>query len=785
MMLSIRAADKSGKLFINILLVLLAAAMLLVAGCGNVPGASDDTGGTSATGTSSSLNGTLAECLSCHSDAANPAGLNVVTGDSDASKATGEGWLSGPHANYEDSPTYLGSPPYAPWLSSSCHVCHDRQGDGLVIDDYAEKSGSTAVGEVERPVVGCTSCHGSGDEHFGVGDVEFKEPGAERCGQCHNDDFPHVGSKPAGDRIFEDFASSVHNVSANSNIYNAGGLPQSACSRCHTDEGAKKYKDTPYFMLFGRYETLPYSDVQCRTCHDAHNPSKLLKEAGTNSYGEAASAQYMTCTNCHMDQGMIHGVTSDHSWGPQGLGNFDASEIIYDTHFDINSTEGIEGYILDPSNPDVCIECHNVHSADITINEQWARSGHGGYILDIKERAFLNTSDADPAVAKANAYNILNGTDQYGAQRDDDTDEFYTPAWVHYDFKNRSNGGCIRCKTATGYREFANDPVGFDAAATYYVNSTSPGKFFATGSQKELLYCWACHTSSSGALRDPLDVAGVSFLNVIGSDYTNPAGRIANVPDAGGSNVCMACHSGRETGDNIKANFTDATIVGNNFGEFSPHYLSAGGMLYRLTGYEYQASGDYDNDSWFAHNRIGIDISGTGSNGPCVGCHMRSDEGHTFEATIRDATNITNIPAFGQACSVCHIGEASLIDTMNTLHGGFLNAIAVLDGKLSAAGIIYDNHAYPYFFNPGPHIFPNAFTAWPDMDTMGAAFNLALLDHEPGAYAHNSLYTKRLLFDSIDYLEDGVSPPDGNISFSYFGVANTSGYIYLNNGVRP
>ncbi len=756
-------------------------ALFVFAGCGDAPSSSGDSSGTPATGSyaDTSLNNTLAECLSCHSDSANPAGLNVVTGDSAVSKAAQEGWLSSSHANYETAPTYLGMPPYAPWLASPCLECHDPQEDGRTIDDYADSSGNTGVGITERPVVGCASCHGSGDEHFGAGDVEFIKPGAERCGLCHNDDFPH--SSEAGDRIYEDFASSIHNSSVNSNILNAGGLPQAACGKCHTDEGARKYRDTPYYLLFGQYEALPYSDVQCRTCHDAHNPSLLLKEAGTNSYGEAASAQYMTCTNCHMDQAMIHGVESEYSWGPQpypfsaGVGNFDSSEIIYDTHFDINSTSGIEGYILDPSNPDVCIECHNVHSADITRNEQWARSAHGGHILDIKERAFLNTSDADPAIANANAYNILNGTDQYGAQRDDDTDEFYTPAWVQMDFKVFAGGSCLRCKTSTGFREFANDPVGFSGFRTM-------GKFYATGSQKELLYCWACHTSSSGALRDPLYVAGVSFSNVIASEYVDPPGRIANVPDAGGSNICMSCHSGRTTGAEIQANETDVSINGQAFGNFSAHYLSAGGTLFRLTGYEYLASSQYDDYSWFAHDRIGIDISGTGSNGPCVGCHMRSDESHSFEATIRNATSITNIPAFDQTCSACHNDEATLITDMNSLYDGFEEALDVLKTKLEANMALIVNTSYPYYWQSGSP--GNAFTAWPDLPTLGAAFNYNLIHHhEEGAYVHNSRYARRLIFDSIDFLEGGASPPNGSIASAYVG--NSIAFDYLNNGVRP
>jgi hypothetical protein len=769
------------------MIIMILFLIALIAGCGDQLSTSDDSSGTAGEGSVlASGQGTLDECIGCHSDSANPAGLNIVVGDSDSAKAAGQGWLNGPHGNYEFAPNYLGMPPYAPWLSDSCLVCHDSESDGLTIGEYAESTGRTAAGEVDRPVVGCTACHGSGDEHFGIGDVEFIAPGPERCGACHNEDFPHVDShsKPAGDRIYEDFVNSPHARSNNAYIADSNGL-QAACGKCHTDEGARLYKNDPYYTLFGQYyPESEYNDVQCRTCHDAHNPSKLLKEAGTDSYGNAASSLYMSCTNCHMDKGMIHGVESAFSWGPQGypsvagVGNFDSSEIIYDTHIDWDTTEGIEGYILDPSNPDVCIECHNVHSADISINEQWARSAHGGHMLDIKERAFLNVSDADPALAKLNAYNILNGTDKYGAQGSDSSDEFSTPAFTSYDFKSAFGGSCLRCKTSTGYREFASDPVNFNSFATM-------SKFYATGTQKELIYCWACHTSSAGALRDPLDVAGVSFVNVIESQYAEPAGRIANVPDIGGSNICMSCHSARGSGADILASFTNATIGGNDFGSFTLHYLGAGGTLFRLTGFEFRPDSDYDNYSWYAHDRIGVDIPDTGENGPCVGCHMRSDESHSYEVTINDGTYITNILTYDQTCSVCHGGEDLLISSLNEKKGGFINALAVLNSVLaSSGGLDYDPDAYPYIFPAGSsHIYPNRYTAWSDIKLLGVAINLDMLKHEPGAYAHNSLYTKRLLFDSIDFLEDGASPPDGVIALSFIG--NASAYQYLNNGSRP
>jgi hypothetical protein len=41
-------------------------------------------------------------------------------------------------------------------------------------------------------------------------------------------------------------------------------------------------------------------------------------------------------------------------------------------------------------------------------------------------------------------------------------------------------------------------------------------------------------------------------------------------------------------------------------------------------------------------------------------------------------------------------------------------------------------------------------------NNMGAAFNFNLLEHDPGAYAHNRMYVKRLIYDSIDWVDDSV-----------------------------
>jgi len=39
-------------------------------------------------------------------------------------------------------------------------------------------------------------------------------------------------------------------------------------------------------------------------------------------------------------------------------------------------------------------------------------------------------------------------------------------------------------------------------------------------------------------------------------------------------------------------------------------------------------------------------------------------------------------------------------------------------------------------------------------NNMGAAFNFNLLEHDPGAYIHNRMYVKRLIYDSLDWIDD-------------------------------
>lgn len=631
------------------------------------------------------------------------------------SQALVAGYLKGKHVIHSDHITAA---------SGDCLDCHDPVGDGRTIESLLNSLDVPASG---LAAVTCEACHGAGGEHYGVGPMPDPRPDFNACGQCHSAGFYHNAYHPEGDNIVEDLMNSQH--------YNGGirgddanGDVNPKCSRCHTDEGARTYKYvqgteaelTAYFANEPLVEA--GSPIQCRTCHDPHDPTRLLRAESSS-----ASAEFNTCTNCHQTGTISANQTGDLSMPYHRSGSLPRdSRTILDTHFDNSVTATvIEGYVIDRDSDRSCRDCHNVHLANVDpdsghtktsgtlVNRQWASSAHGGKIA---ETALVN--------------GIANVT------------EAEAPAWVHYDFKSFAGGSCTRCHTATGFKALASDAANYDPAAN---------TFTATGEQREMLFCWACHTSNAGGLRDI-----PAFSNTSVATYTDPMGRVANVPDLNGSNICMACHSGRETGHALTTVPTGSLA--------NPHYLAAGGILFRTVGYEY-AGVSYENKSYFKHDDIGIDnviAPNTGSNGPCVGCHFRGDESnHTLTIINAGSAEIDN--EITNVCGNCH--GSMTVEVVEAEKAGFTNALAALDAELQGVGVYWAN-AHPYFYTvPGSTAALDRLgtaagysgVPWPnDIDIVGAAFNLNLLRHEPGAFTHNRYYTKRLIYDAIDYLQNGV-----------------------------
>lgn len=347
-----------------------------------------------------------------------------------------------------------------------------------------------------------------------------------------------------------------------------------------------------------------------------------------------------------------------------------------------------------------CTNCHNPHdmSSAIVVARQWAQSPHGDTLAG---------------------------------------------AYAAYDFKTRGSAppmstsfeaNCVRCHTSTGYLNFVRS--GFLDVHAWGLD---------TDKTKEVTGCNVCHDNGAGRSYS-YQVRAVPPARIYynySSSKTFPTVKLNDsafvYPDAGPSNVCMPCHTGRGIGRMI----AQAAALGLNFANAnSPgaHYRAAGAHLFQASGYEYDGRNYVNAD--FLHRSIGLgNTRGTGSKGPCVTCHMANGTSHHFlPVTLDGSQAITGIAS--TACAKCHDGAfmpAQTAVSLQSAKAGYAAALVVLNQIRSGKSTSTNWNS----FSPGN-----------GANTMGASFNYTLLTGEPGAFAHNPLYTKRLIYDSIDWISD-------------------------------
>lgn len=502
----------------------------------------------------------------------------------------------------------------------------------------------------------------------------------------------------------------------------------------------------------------------------ANDVGTITSAVVTSKHNTPVDPAVNNCTNCHVASGAIYknAATSIASAEYETCGSachtasslpVAAMKAINVSHFDDKTTAKIiEGYVIRATAASACRDCHASHTTDLTIQKEWAESGHAGEIASGPVQD--NITVTPPA---------------------------YSP-WAHYDWDDSTGTtsdrkSCQKCHTATGAANFLNDPARYNAANNDFSHLADWTINHKTSGQNELLYCWGCHSDAAkGKLRNP---GALNFTFREGASVSSPV--TVSFPDATHSNLCIACHAGRETGNSIKKSTADF----GNTGFINSHYLAAAGILYAKSGYEF-ANKDYRSSLGFRHDMTGINAplpASVTEKGPCVYCHMGSYANHTWK--------ITN----DESCDLCHAGAAvSLLDEGKA---GFDGAMEMFRAVLAGEGY-YFYAAHPYFYTK-PYVstyseiggcsenlpvknwqvggtskfeweLASATATAPSCvsssdttgtedtgnERMGAAYNYNLLKHEPGAFVHNSLYAKRLIFDSIDLL-DGDTNSDGNI----------------------
>ena len=466
-------------------------------------------------------------------------------------------------------------------------------------------------------------------------------------------------------------------------------------------------------------------------------------------------------------------------------------------HVDSAATPNIiEGYVIKKSNGNlVCSDCHKTEMAEVTINRQWADSAHAGHILskgvvkdETKQSPWAHYNWDDTASRK-------------------DCQQCHTAT---------GNSNFMKAQVAgTPYVAADND-------FSHLEGWTATNK---TSGQNELLYCWGCHEDvENGALLAPT-TKGITTVNWADGSYvldvttgTMIAAKLpinVTLPNRGKSNTCMGCHSGRGNIETLmgKAFTPNPTAIlfitdAATFSTPKPtatatatHYMNAGATIFNAitkVGYEFPAL-NYTNPDFFLHDSTN-----------CVACHMKSASSHSFNVVSKDATTGEMTTIKTQAtCDGCHSVPVMNATLLQLAADGYEEALTIFNAALITKGYVWTpNHPYFMFDFNGDKVLddtdkrytftdpttkvvsyhvtlPVAATEaggwkdvvnddiidskdsvvvsplWPVQGDLGAAHNYNYLHHEAGAYAHNSKYAKRLIFDSIDWL-DGDLIVDGN-----------------------
>lgn len=290
-------------------------------------------------------------------------------------------------------------------------------------------------------------------------------------------------------------------------------------------------------------------------------------------------------------------------------------------------------------------------------------------------------------------------------------------AFRHWDSEGEVPKDCAKCHSATGLSTFHKEGVNISA---------EPASGFM---------CATCHDEANWP-------ALFAFKSV-----TVPSGKALSFGEEAKDNMCIACHSGRESKSTLDRALGALGLGDDDVSDKvrfrNIHYFAAAVSLF---GTEAQGGYEYDGKTYLGKN---VHVQGFDT---CLGCH----DAHTQEVKA-------------QACAACHPvvkGAEDLAkiristddyDGDGDVTEGMAGEVAGVAERLYAAilayaegagnPITYKAYAYPYWFGADGKGYA-AFTP----KLVKAAFNYQVAMKDPGGYAHNGKYVIQLLIDSIESL---------------------------------
>ncbi|NCF68196.1 MAG: hypothetical protein GWP61_19710 [Chloroflexi bacterium] len=651
-----------------------------------------------------------------------------------------EEWANSPHNDAE-------AEAFVHWdedgeIQESCAKCHSTPG----YQDFIGADGSEA-GVVNAPAplgstVECAACHNdvtidmtsvvmpSGIELMGLGDES-------RCMQCHQGRHSTVsvnaGIEEAGlageadlDTVSEDLGfSNIH-------YYAAAATQYGTLAKGGYEYDGKTY-DSKFEHVAG-YDT-------CVDCHNPHTLEVQLDECVQCHEGLTSSEDLVNIRmvgslvdyngNGDMEEGiyaeieglreMLYGAMQSYASEVTG------TPIAYESHsypYFFIDTDGDGAASEEEAAFPNAYNAWTPRLAKAAYNYQVSlkdpgRYAHGGkYIIQLLYDSIEDMNNAIATPVDLSAANRIDHGHFAGSEE----------AFRHWDEDGAVPGRCSKCHSAAGLPLFIEQGVTIEQPHANGFN------------------CATCH--------DSLD----EYTRYVSEEVEFPSGAVLSLAldenDVEGleSNLCMNCHQGRSSANTVNARIGDIPDdeVSDALGFINIHYFAAGASLF---GSEAMGAYEYDGQEYVGRNEH------VGKFDSCVECH----DTHALEVVVED-------------CAECHDGvegpetlaniresevdydgdgdvEEGLKGEIDTMAEALLAAMQAYAAATDGVDpIVYDSHAYPYFFNDAEE----RYATWTPA-LLRAAYNYQYSQKDPGAFAHNGQYLIQVLYDALNEMGADVT----------------------------
>lgn len=656
-------------------------------------------------------------------------------------------WLTSGHADTE-------AEAFNHWnedgvVEADCAQCHSTPGyidflggDGSepgVVNNEAIPTGTTVT---------CDACHNQAAAQltsvtFPSGAVIDVENSSARCMVCHQgrSSTPNVNAALEENGALAD----MNAVAPELGFVNIHYYPAAAALYGTEAQGGYEYEGNRYAVKFGHVEGMD-------TCASCHSPHTLEVELDT-------------CTTCHEDVETPEDLRDIRMNG--SLVDFDGDGDDFEgIYYEIEGLQellyaAIQGYAAEVAGTPIVYDSHSYPyffidtdaDGEVTEGEAIYPNAFNAWTGNLLTAAYnYQMSLKDPGAFAHNApyyigllydsiqtlnANISEPVDMEFAQRNpsghfDSTAE----AFRHWDEDGEVPGSCARCHSAEGL------PMWLANNATIAVEPSSA------------LACSTCH--------DDL----VEFTTYVVDEVTFPSGVKASFGEGEEDNLCLACHQGRES--TVSVNRAIGSLgddeVGENLGFRNVHYFAAGATLF---GGETQGAYQFADREYVGRNVHVEDEVATCSD--CHDSHRQELDLDTCTDCHEDVESVEDVRLLRvsddpQNEQVDFNGngdvEEPMRDEIQSLLDDLYAQIQNYAATVIGTGIVYDSHAYPYFFvdtngdgvaDADELTYNNAFTSWTP-SLLRTAYNFQYVQKDGGAYVHNPLYTLQVLYDSIEAL---------------------------------